>query len=295
MNGRKGFTLLELLLATVLSAMLMICVLALVANIMEGRALREKKNIPSENGDVFAMNSFVRLLREDMKNARKVDVSRKNELTLTGYGAMDSRSLRRTHRPVVVHYRFEEIGGVKWLIRRQTAQDVMTNRNVHRDLVCSGIVQFELTGEGGNDSPIQASRKVAVEGGTNSGGAAPSSSNATAARKAEPDLPFEYTEFEQVVDGRKVVRRSYHVQGRSLFLEYIPKWILEEHGVDLSAKDPAALDGKGKDRNDPEKKARRALLDDRDGGTLWRLRVRMDDRDNTVHDRILAVLPGGGK
>ena len=43
-----------------------------------------------------------------------------------------------------MQYQVQDIGGQAWLVRRQTALDVLTNFNVQRELVCYGVRRFEL-------------------------------------------------------------------------------------------------------------------------------------------------------
>ncbi len=150
MSSRRAFTLLEVLMATVLATVLMIGVLAVVTTL--GAPARASKGAaaPPANGaaapslDDASIDALVGLLRKDIGHATRVDASRPNELTLLGYDALDSGARERTQRPVRVLYRIEEIDGRCWLIRRQAALDVLTNRNVQRDLVCEGLVRFEM-------------------------------------------------------------------------------------------------------------------------------------------------------
>ena len=149
MNSRRGFTLLEMLLATVLSVMLMVGVLAVIAGL--GTAASKAGDQPVPAAD--AIDGWLRLLQEDLNLAVKIDASRSNELTLTGYAALDEPGRERTHRPARVLYRFEDVGGRRWLIRRQALLDLATNQNVQRDLVCSGLSRFELV-----PTPMEAAR-----------------------------------------------------------------------------------------------------------------------------------------
>jgi hypothetical protein len=71
---------------------------------------------------------------------------------LIGCCALDPRSGRRTHRPALVLYRLEEIDGRRWVVRRQAALDATTGPTVSRELVCSGVLRFELVCEGGAEA-----------------------------------------------------------------------------------------------------------------------------------------------
>ncbi len=143
-----GFTLIELLAASALTAVLMVGVLAVIADLgaagMEPtRALEADATFEDD-----ALAAWLSLLREDLEHAMDVDVPRPGVLVLTGYGALDGSRRERTHRPVRVRYTVEEVGGRAWLVRRQAALDVLSNRHVQRDLVCSGVVRFALEAVG---------------------------------------------------------------------------------------------------------------------------------------------------
>ena len=150
MRNARAFTLLELLMATVLMSLLMVGVLAVVATlgkaeIASGGQMHASVALPAE-----AMDAMVNLLREDLSQAGDVAVQA-NELTLTGYTALGGAARESTHRPAEVAYKLEDVDGRRWLIRRQAALDVLTNRNVQRDLVCCGVTRFCLTRVAGTD------------------------------------------------------------------------------------------------------------------------------------------------
>jgi prepilin-type N-terminal cleavage/methylation domain-containing protein len=146
MRTARGFTLLEMMIATVLSSVLLIGVLAVVANLGKSAnavGLGRSEDFAAVSG-AEAVRAWEPLLRDDMAGAAAVDATKANELTLVGYGALDATSRRRVHRPVRVVYEIAELDGRRWLIRRQTALDVLTDQNVQRDLVCSGVTRFAL-------------------------------------------------------------------------------------------------------------------------------------------------------
>lgn len=163
----RAFTIIELLLATVLSTVLMIGVLAVITRLgapdsaaasSTGRHGDSPSTVASE-----VIEPLMSLLREDLGLARVMEAAKPNEIALEGYAGLDGQSHERTHRPVRVHYRIEFIDGRPWLVRRQAALDVLTNQNIQRDLVCSGVTRIELTTittETG-DSDAAAKHKVA--------------------------------------------------------------------------------------------------------------------------------------
>ncbi|MEI7835334.1 MAG: prepilin-type N-terminal cleavage/methylation domain-containing protein [Planctomycetota bacterium] len=141
MTHRRGFTLIEMLLALMVSAILMTGVLAVVTG-LGARGLAAAPHAESERM-TSAVDAWVRLLREDLANA-KVGEGSGNELVLTGYLALAGSERERTHRPARVVYRLEEIAGRPWLVRRQAVLDVLSNDNLQRDLVCRGVKRFAL-------------------------------------------------------------------------------------------------------------------------------------------------------
>lgn len=138
----RGLTLLETLLATALLSMLMVGVLAVMATVKPATDLAASScagAAPSEQ----AIDAWVRLLAEDLGQASEA-APRENAVELSGHLAMDAASSQRTHRAVRVLYALHELDGRNWLIRRQTALDVLSNRNVQQDLVLGGVKRFEL-------------------------------------------------------------------------------------------------------------------------------------------------------
>lgn len=135
----RGFTLLELLLASALTTLLMVGVLGLVSQI--GLPAEEPSDTLSRDA---AYRGFADTLRLDLEHAASIDASEPNRIVLLGNGSLDAEARRRTHRPVRIVYEISEVGDRRWLIREQRRLDVLTNRNVQRDLVAAGIDAFEL-------------------------------------------------------------------------------------------------------------------------------------------------------
>lgn len=142
MTRRRGFTLLEMLLALMVSAMLMAGVLAVVTGLGARGVAAAGPNAEGEQM-AAAVDAWVRLLREDLANATAV-AGLENELVLTGYVALAGAEAERTHRPVRAVYRIEDLAGRRWLVRRQALLDVLSNDNTRQDLLCRGVRRFEV-------------------------------------------------------------------------------------------------------------------------------------------------------
>ena len=144
MANPRAFTLLELLLAMALSTMLLLGVLAVLTDLGAVGTAPGGGGVLRKGSDPAPVETWAHLLSDDLSHAAHVDASAENKVTLIGYGALDARGRERMHRPVRVVYTLEELDGRPWLIRRQEALDVPTNRNVQCDLVGAGVTRFEL-------------------------------------------------------------------------------------------------------------------------------------------------------
>ena len=140
-----GFTLLELLLASALTTLLMVGVLGIVAQVgLPARQPSDAASPDAASGDA-SLRGFADILRLDLEHAASIDVTKPNRVELLGYGSLDAETRRRTHRPVRIVYHIARIGDRRWLLREQRRLDVLTNRNVQRDLIAAGIRGFELS------------------------------------------------------------------------------------------------------------------------------------------------------
>lgn len=276
MSNARAFTLLELLLATALTAVLMVGVLAVVANL--GAPEAAAGHVPDRERN-RALEACLDLLREDLAHAVAVDASQANALTLVGYAALDDRARERTHRPVRVRYGLERIDGRAWLVRRQDALDVKTNETVQRDLVCCGFTGFQLI-EDRYDWGLPEEAPTAEPSTVAAGGGAATARTA-ATGQADPRF-WENGE-----------RRSYGIGnvGVAYYFEYLPTWAQEQiltHGRivnDLTATIQ-------EQRREREEAVRESGVDLRGAGSLWRLRVRTAENTGPAHERVVTILLG---
>lgn len=144
---RRAFTLLELLMAAALSAVLMIGVLGVVSRL--GSAAMASTTGDQVIGEL-PVESWVRLLRQDVSQAKRVTVPGDNQLTILGYSGLNASSRQGVHLPVLIQYQIQTVNNHPWLIRRQSPLDAHSNQKPLRDLVCGGIKRFELIADGKN-------------------------------------------------------------------------------------------------------------------------------------------------
>ena len=133
----KGFSVIEILVATTLAAMLMIATLGLSSSISKTNKIFEK--IDSEPAWV---TQFCELLQWDLANATKIQTG-KNKIILEGYGTLDRRHYAPNHSRVRVTYILKKLGEHNWVVREQEKLDDLTNRNRWADFVCTGVASFQ--------------------------------------------------------------------------------------------------------------------------------------------------------
>ncbi len=136
--NRRGFSLIEMLAAAALSAVLMIGLMAVIASVG-----RTRRAFAAQTEQSAWSAGVADLLRFDLRNAQTVKAG-PNALTLTGTGALDARTLAPSHRPVRVEYALRTAAGRSWLVRRQTDLDVLSNANAWSEAVCPGVAAFAV-------------------------------------------------------------------------------------------------------------------------------------------------------
>ena len=139
MNQRhhRGFTIMELLIASALAAILMIGIL--VATTQQARQVQrqQKRTSPTE------LDSLIQLLRHDLMLAQTCRI--KDDLIhLQGYFKRDPKTHQQTQQPAQVIYRLVELGQDTWLIRHQRDPKNLTLEDSTANLLCKGITSMQL-------------------------------------------------------------------------------------------------------------------------------------------------------
>jgi len=260
---RRGFTLLELLLASALTVLLMVGILSVIGS-LGSSAVADTRG---EGGDVSRtdMPDWMDLLRDDVTHADEMAPG-ESSLTIYGHAGLSDADRSTTHRPVKIEYRVEQIAGRRWLVRYETALDEMTNRNVRRDLVAGDVGGFALT------------QRVVVVDSPGGDGLSPEAhavddaGNTSMADGLDEGL-FSFRPY--------VEQWSHYVKYKG---RYYPTWIRPEHLL-ASAKQEA-------DEAEISDEQRQAMLDPAGDGTLRtvvRLRVWPVGESEQVEDHLIAV------
>lgn len=135
-----GFTLLELLAASALAAVLMVVMLQVIASLARGRVVLERETAA---GPAPWQADLVEIIRWDLFHATD-GTAEPNRLRLAGHGSLDRATLEAAHRPVTVVYALEQLGGRTWLVRRQSPRGGMTNERGWSELVCPDVIGFAV-------------------------------------------------------------------------------------------------------------------------------------------------------
>ncbi|MCC7409032.1 MAG: prepilin-type N-terminal cleavage/methylation domain-containing protein [Phycisphaeraceae bacterium] len=151
-RGLHGFTLVEVLGATVLLSLLMLASL----NVTVGLHRQARALTVMENARPGWQQDLVALLTYDLTHAQQVEMNPRTQMLTFrgGFSHLDADTRRPHHRPVEVAYQLIEIDDStpaadentrpRWLVRKQVNLDDLSNRNTWSDLVCGGVKRFRL-------------------------------------------------------------------------------------------------------------------------------------------------------
>jgi hypothetical protein len=140
---RSAFTLLELLLANILIAILLGALLLLISSL--GREQRRT----SAAKDQDPSNSIVNLLRHDFANSESVRfLPNQRGFILTGHAGFNSKSLTPTDRRTRVIYEIRRRANVLCLIREQVYLDDPIKPQHFEELLATNITSLSLSAAG---------------------------------------------------------------------------------------------------------------------------------------------------
>ena len=139
--SHRGFTLVELLAATALTAVLMLAVLQVLGTLGRSRSAMEKR----DGAAAPWREDLVNTLRGDLSGATGVRYA-PNGIVLATHAALRPGSLVPADEPVTVTYGLTEIHGRSWLCRRQAARAGFSGAGEPwTELLCPDVTAFELT------------------------------------------------------------------------------------------------------------------------------------------------------
>jgi prepilin-type N-terminal cleavage/methylation domain-containing protein len=132
--NHRAFTLIEMLVATVVATVMTAGVLFVVAGLSRDHA-KLSKNASSQSAD-----RMIELLRWDIANAEAMNSSpRGDEIILIGHGGIDPATLSANGRMSRVSYTIERAAGRSRLVREQRYLDDRARPEPWRESVASGV------------------------------------------------------------------------------------------------------------------------------------------------------------
>ncbi len=131
---RNAFTLLELLLANMLVAILLAALLLVISSLS-----REKRNLaPAQQQD--ASGSILNLLREDLANSESArPLPNQRGIILTGHASLDPKTLTPTDRRTRVIYEIRRRANTLCLIREQSYIDDPIKPQRWEELIATNV------------------------------------------------------------------------------------------------------------------------------------------------------------
>ncbi len=134
----RAFTVVELLIATALSAMLVVSIMGLLGT-MKLQCRQLVKRTPVRPWQPLLADR----IRRDLANARRLTVMR-DQFVLVGYMGTRGRDHFSTLRAAEVTYRVARTANISCLLRDERPLDAMTNSLGTRQLLATGISGFRF-------------------------------------------------------------------------------------------------------------------------------------------------------
>ena len=135
---RRGFTLVELLAAILLTTLLTTALMGVI------RAMNQQRKLTAGEHSLEGWKLQLRQrLLSDFSNARRMSVT-DGRLTLLGYASRDAEAGVATHRPCEVVYRLESLAGRNWLVREESPLGTQTPSHANAELAAYGIARIQV-------------------------------------------------------------------------------------------------------------------------------------------------------
>lgn len=140
-SRRRAFTLIEVVAATALTALLLSAVLATIRSLARDHAVAAAPGQPVDDAGVEA--ALCRLVEQDLLNASSVVLGR-GRLTVVGRSDEVMPHADGGQRETVVVYGVEDAGGRRWLVRRRAVNSARSGRRWTAELVCADVASFQV-------------------------------------------------------------------------------------------------------------------------------------------------------
>ncbi len=150
-RSRSGFTLVEMVVATVLAALLMGGVL-----LMTGAIARDRNRVGRAESNGPLHSTLIDVLRFDLTNAMTMSPAPDGKLVvLVGHGGLDPQSLKATGRLSRVSYEIRGAGRDAALFRRQEFLDDPARPQPFTELMADNVQAIGIASESGDTEMIR--------------------------------------------------------------------------------------------------------------------------------------------
>jgi type II secretory pathway pseudopilin PulG len=149
---RKAFTLVELLAANVLAALLIVAILTIIGAL--GRDRRAHAALDHDQAAQTANDNLRRLIQWDFSNATRWQ-SVDGAYLFQSHGSLDPQTLAATNLPVTVRYELSGSAGKRWLTRSQTLRD-KTADGAWSAPLCADVADLALASADNGLAPPQS-------------------------------------------------------------------------------------------------------------------------------------------
>jgi prepilin-type N-terminal cleavage/methylation domain-containing protein len=155
-RARRGFTLVEMLLASTLAAVLMGGVLAATAGLSRDRRRMEERVERTHS------SAATDVIRRDLTNAAALVAAGPRGFELVCHGGIDGKTLAANQRLVRVTYRVvkHRRGAGSTLVREQAYLDDPIRRDRWSEVVATGVTGITLTAQSGDAEPVEVGEDV---------------------------------------------------------------------------------------------------------------------------------------
>lgn len=137
--SRRAFTLIEMLAATALAALLMIALLSVIASLGRTRAAMNRADEAQQWHE-----GVVEMIRLDLVNSTSVTTDR-DAITIEGHVLLDASDRSATQRLGMVRYHLRSIGNRTWLVRSQQPRNGGQIARTVTELLCPDVRGISLT------------------------------------------------------------------------------------------------------------------------------------------------------
>jgi type II secretory pathway pseudopilin PulG len=136
----SAFTLIELVIASALAALLMVGVMMVLTGIIRDR----KRLSAAPSSEPASPAALAEILRRDLSCSTQFSVLADGSIQINGLSALDDKTLQSIDRPSLITYRLSDRDGLRMLIRDEAMQDEPVQPHSLRTLLATHVSEFKI-------------------------------------------------------------------------------------------------------------------------------------------------------